>query len=353
MNISIIGAGNGGQAMAGHFSLLGHNIKLYNRTISKIKEIVKSKEINLNDKITGTATISCVTDDLKTAISGAAVIMVTTTADAHKTIAIDIAPYIEDNQIIVLNPGRTLGALEFSLELKKRTTKRFLIAEAQSLIYACRADKPGNVRVIGVKSKVFLSAFPSIDTDYVLDTINKIYPCFVKAENILFTSLENIGAILHPSVILFNAAAIERGNMFYFYNDMTHSVAHFIEELDKERLEIGKAFNIELLSVSEWVSYAYKNIEGRTFLEKIRNNPAYYKILAPTNLKNRMLLEDIPTGILPMIELGRIVGINTPLMQSVFQIAQSLIATNLLNNGRTFANLGLDNLNKESLIKML
>lgn len=180
--------------------------------------------------------------------------MITTTANAHSQIACKIADIIQEDQTIVLNPGRTLGALEFSNEIKKKSNVKIHIAEAQSLIYACRAESPGKVRIIGVKDRVMVSAYPSSDTELVLSKLNKIFPCFIKTENILYTSLENIGAILHPAVILFNAAAIERGSMFYFYSDIIPAVADFLEKLDNERLMIGRAFGVNLLSLSDWIS---------------------------------------------------------------------------------------------------
>lgn len=346
MNISIIGAGNGGQAMAGHFALLGHNVKLYNRNLDNIKPILSSGEIALNDKIVGVGKLRIVTDDLQEAISNSEIIMVVTVATAHRELASKMAPFLKDGQTIVLNPGRTLGALEFYNEINKYTNTRVYIAEAQSLIYACRADSPGNVRIIGIKVRVPLAAFPTEDTDYVLEKVNKVFPCFIKAKNILHTSLENIGAILHPAVIIFNTAAIERGNLFYFYNDMTASVANFLEKIDQERLAIGQSLGIELLSLYDWVSYAYNDIEGESLLEKMRNNPAYFKIKSPSALESRLLFEDIPTGLLPMTEIAKLVKVRTPLMSSIIEIMQSLLGVNFYSCGRTLSNLGIHNISE-------
>ncbi|GAB1474492.1 NAD/NADP-dependent octopine/nopaline dehydrogenase family protein [Bacteroidota bacterium] len=345
MNISIIGAGNGGQAMAGHFTLLGHNIKLFNRSASNISSIIESREINLYEKINAKTKIKLVTDNLEEAVNGVELIMITTTADAHKEIARLIAPFINEGQTIILNPGRTLGAIEFSNELKKHSNKHVFIGEAQSLIYACRADSPGNVRIIGIKDKVLLAAYPKSDTEHILNIANSIYNCFVKAENVLETSLENIGAIFHPTVILFNAAAIERGNMFYFYKDITPAIAEFLLKVDNERLSIGRAFDIKLLSVFDWISYAYKDVTGNSLLEKMRNNPAYHNILAPKTLYNRLLLEDVPTGILPLSELAKLANVPTPLLNSITIISQSLLGLDFYSSGRTLKNLSINTLN--------
>ena len=353
MKVSIIGAVNGGQAMAGHFAMLGHCVILYNRTRDHIVPVLERGGIELQGAINGFGRLSCITCDIGMAIKGAELLMITTTADAHREIAALIAPFIEDGQVIVLSPGRTLGAIEFSSVLKKKTTKRFYLAEAQSLFYACRAEHDGVVKVIGVKERVLLAAFPATDTQYVISRINSVYPCFVTADNVLVTSLENIGAIFHPAVVLFNAATIERGQVFYFYNEMTPAIANFLTRIDEERLEIGKAFGIHLNSVSDWVSFAYKDIKGDDLCTKMQNNPAYYKVLSPADLQTRLLFEDVPTGILPFVELGRMAGVEVPLLTAILHITQALLNVDFVTNGRSLKNLDLDKVTTVDFLKSL
>jgi len=255
--------------------------------------------------------------------------------------------------VIILNPGRTLGAFEFANEVKKYSNKKIFIAEAQSLIYACRAITPGDVRIIGKKDRVLLAAYPARDTDHVLQKVNSVYNCFIKAENVLHTSLENIGAIFHPTVLIFNAAAIERGNMFYFYQDMTHSVAEFLLKVDQERLNVGRSFGISLLSVYDWISYAYEGVIGDNLMEKMRNNPAYFNLQAPRTLHSRLILEDVPTGDLPLAELGRLTTVPTPLLNSIVQITQTLLCKDFYSEGRTLKNLGLEGITPDKFMASL
>ncbi|MCI2228380.1 NAD/NADP octopine/nopaline dehydrogenase family protein [Polaribacter sp. MSW13] len=352
-SITILGAGNGGQAMAGHFGKLGYDITLFNRNTDQFTDIITTKKITLSGFIQGDGKVKKVTNNYQDAIDDADIIMVTTVASAHKEVAKNIAPYLKENQIILLNPGRTLGALEFRNEVENYSNKRVYIAEAQSLIYACRAEGKGKVRIIGVKNKVPLAAYPSTDTDYVLNIINQIYNCFIKAKSVLETSLENIGAIFHPSVVMFNAASIERGDMFYFYNDMTPTIADFLMKLDKERLLIGKSFGLDLISVSDWVSFSYSNIQGDTLCDKMKNNPAYFLITAPDKLETRLVTEDLPTGILPFMELAKLAKVEVPLLTAVFNIMESLLKVDFKTNGRTLKNLGIDHLSKEQFINSL
>jgi opine dehydrogenase len=354
MKVAIIGAGNGGQAVAACLSLQNHTIFLYDRNAELIDLLTKQGGIQAEGLINGFGKVTLFTNNLQEAISDAQIIMITTTANAHAELAHRMAFYLRENQIVVLNPGRTGGALEFKEVLRNRNiTVHIYIAEAQTLVYACRLIEPGRVNIIGIKERVFLATLPSSDIQFVLAKIQDLYTCFLSANNVLYTSFENIGAIFHPSVVLFNAAAIERGTSFYFYRDMTPSIADFIESLDEERLALGKAYGINLISAKDWVAFAYNNIEGDTLCERMKNNPAYYDILAPTLINSRQLLEDIPTGFVPLLEFGRLAGVKMPLFESILPICSTLLKTDLYKMGRTLDKLGLSGCEVQNVLKMV
>jgi opine dehydrogenase len=354
MKISIVGAGNGGQAIAGYLSMLGYEISLYDRDISKIEELRSIGFIKLEGKIKGVGKVRNYTTNIEESISDADVVMITTIANAHQEVAYAMAPYIKEEQIIVLNPGRTCGALVFKQALKQaKCAKRYYLAEAQTLVYACRVVTPGIVNIIGVKDEVLLAALPSADTKHVLSKLNIFYPCFKETDNVLRTSFENIGAIFHPCVCLFNAATIERQNEFYFYRDMTEQVARFIEKFDKERISVGKAYGIDLLNVREWIKFAYNDTVGETLCERMKNNPAYFDIKAPGTIFTRQLTEDIPTGVLPIMELGKIAGVKTPLLEAMVNVIENLLELDMHTNGRSIRNLGLENKTKDEIINYI
>ena len=351
MKIAVIGAGNGGQTIAGYLSMAGYETSLYDIDVEKMEALKKLGGILLKGRINGFGKIGCITTDIAEAVRGAEIIMVTTVANAHRAVATSIAPYLEDGQVIVLNPGRTCGALVFKQTLKNAgCTKRIYLGEAQTLVYACRVIENGHVNVIGIKDEVLLSGLPSADTNYILSKLNPIYPCFMKVDNVLNTSLENIGAMFHPCVLLFNAATIERNEVFWFYRDMTEQVAEFIEKFDSERLAVGKAYGIDLLGVKEWIKFAYKDTVGETLCERMRNNPAYHDIKSPSTIFTRQLTEDIPTGVLPIMELGKAAGVETPLLESMIHICEALLNMDLHSNGRSLKNLGLAGKNKQEIL---
>lgn len=354
MKIAVIGAGNGGQSIAGYFALQGYETSLYDIDVQKMNILKQKGGIELTGSIKGFGKIDCITTDIAEAVKGAEIVMVTTVANAHHAVAKSMAPYVEEGQVIILNPGRTCGALVFNQTLQTEgCTKRYYLGEAQTLVYACRVIENGKVNIIGVKDEVFLSGLPASDTDYILSKINPMYPCFVKADNVLRTSLENIGAMFHPCVCLFNAATIERQDEFWFYRDMTEQVARFIEKFDQERLAVGKAYGVDLLSVTEWIKFAYKDTEGDTLCERMKNNPAYHDIKAPGTIFTRQLTEDIPTGVLPIMELGKAAGVEVPLLTSMVNTIEALLDIDLHTNGRSLKNLGLEGKSKDEILNFI
>lgn len=354
MKIAVIGAGNGGQSIAGYLALQGYETSLYDIDVQKMDILKQKGGIELTGRIEGFGKIDCITTDIAEAVKGATIVMVTTVANAHRAVAKSMAPYVEEGMTIILNPGRTCGALVFNQTLQiQGCTKRYYLGEAQTLVYACRVIENGKVNIIGVKDEVFLSGLPASDTDYILSKINPMYPCFVKADNVLRTSLENIGAMFHPCVCLFNAATIERQDEFWFYRDMTEQVARFIEKFDQERLAVGKAYGVDLLSVMEWIKFAYKDTEGDTLCERMKNNPAYHDIKAPGTIFTRQLTEDIPTGVLPIMELGKAAGVEVPLLTSMVNTIEALLDIDLHTNGRSLKNLGLEGKSKDEILNFI
>src|SRR5665648_844519 len=104
MKITIIGAGNGGLAIASHLALKGHMVNLCSIFKEELEPIISKGGIELSGiKEEGFAVLNKVTDNIKLAIDGAELIMTVSPANAHAKIARDCAPYLKDNQVVILN----------------------------------------------------------------------------------------------------------------------------------------------------------------------------------------------------------------------------------------------------------
>lgn len=353
MKVAVIGAGNGGQAIAGFLASQGCSVTICDVNAAVIDELNAIRKVELKGLISAIGEIQKCTTDAVEAIKKANIIFIVTTATAHVILARQLAPYLEENQMIILSPGRTGGALAFKHGLEQcGFTKRIYLAEAQTLLYACRIVQTGVVNIVGIKDKVRLAALPSIDTSQVLEVIGRFFPAYVPAPNVLYTSLENYGAVFHSATVLFNAGAIERGESFLFYKNMTPQIASFIEKLDRERINVAKAYGIDLITASEWLKQTY-GVKGDSLCELMKNNEAYKTLLSPTSLRCRQLTEDIPTGAIPIVELGKAAGVAVTTYESLINITTQLLDDTFSTTARTLSKLGLEGMTKDQIIQKI
>jgi len=355
-NITVIGAGHGGKAMAAHLALMGFPVTLYNRTFDHISAIQERGGIDLEsypDGPHGFAHLERVTSDLGEALAQAALVMVVLPSSAHAEVGRNVAPYLKDGQIVVLHPGRTCGALEFDKALRDSNCKtQVIVAEAETFIYASRTDGPAQARIFRIKEAVPLAALPATCTQMVLDAIHPAYPQFINGVNVLHTGLNNMGAIFHPALTLLNAGWIEatHGDYQFYIDGVTPSVARVLEVLDRERVTVASSLGIRARTAMEWLEMAY-NTTGSDLFEAVHNQPGYYGIRAPSTLNHRYIFEDVPMSLVPIAALGARYGVSVRGMESIIRLACIIHRTDYWRRGRTPESLGIEKLGVSELTR--
>lgn len=346
---TVIGAGSGGLVIAGHLFLKGYDVSLYNRSEERIKYI-KDNDYSIrhgdrSDKIR----LNYIGSDLSRAISDSDVIIIVITANGHNEIAEKIAPYLKNGQIILLVPGRTLGAFSFNYILNKAgCTADVIVAEANTLFFAARQTNPGLIEIKGMKKEVSVSALYSSDTNYIIAVLSEVFGNIIKADTFLETSFSNMGAIFHPIIFLLNRDRIINKEKFNFYTDgVTKIVANYIEKVDLEFKSIASAIGINTLSVVDWLNSRY-GLPRTSIYQMINSNPTYKDILAPETINHRYIWEDISTGLVPMSLMGKSLGIETPTIDFFIKEGSKLLDINFLTEGRTLEGMGLTTSNLKS-----
>ena len=345
LQITIIGAGHGGKTMAADLAARGYPVRLYNRTYEHVAAIALRGgiEITLEDGDQLFGAIPLVTSDLAQALEGVPLIMVIVPASGHRDVAQAAAPHLQDGQILVLNPGRTGGALEFRHSLREAgCTAEVIVAEAETFLFASRSIGPAQAQLFRRKNTVPLAALPASATPMVLDLLHEVYPQFIAAPNVLHTSLNNMGAVFHPALTLLNAGWIEAtGGDFEFYVDgVTPSTAHMLERLDRERVTIAAALGVRAQSAIEWLARAY-SAQGNNLYDAMHDNPGYKGIKAPRTLHHRYIFEDVPFSLVPMAEFGKRFGVEVWGIEAMIQLACVLHGTDYRHRGRTLERMGL------------
>jgi len=345
---AVLGAGHGGKAMAADLAVRGFTVNLYNRTAERINDIALRGEISLEyeDGTRRLGRLRVVTSDIAEALDRTDIAMVVVPASGHRDLAHLCAPHLRDGQMLVLNPGRTGGALEFRRILDREgCSADVIVAEAGTFVFASRSTGPTQARIFRHKNAVPLAALPAIRTGHVLEVLCEAYPQFIPAPNVLHTSLDNMGAIFHPALTLLNAGWIEhtKGEFQFYIEGVTRSTARVLEVLDRERVTVAAALGVRARPALRWLKDAY-SAEGNTLYEAIQANAGYQGIKAPRNLRHRYIFEDVPFSLVPLTALGAQFGVNTWAIDAMVRLACVVHGTNYYERGRTIEDMGLKGL---------
>ncbi|MFX1408420.1 MAG: NAD/NADP octopine/nopaline dehydrogenase family protein [Promethearchaeota archaeon] len=343
MKFSVIGAGNGGRAFTAYLSSKGYPVNLYNRSFTRIIDIKKKGGIKASGEIKGYYPCNLITQDLELAVRDADVILIVIPASAHKYIAEKIAQYLSRDQIILLNPGRTFGAVEFRRIIgQKGITFPIFIAETQTLVFTSRQLKKNGVKILKIKDIVDFAAFPDKDTFYVYDTLREIFPQLNPVDDYLEMTLNNIGMLLHPTLSLLNAGAMDSGIAFKFYAEgATSRTCEVLENIQTELNKIFEILSLKQIRFCEWANKSY-GVKKKSIHKAIKKIKAYENINAPKELITRYFTEDIPTGLVPLSSLAKFLGIETPIIDSVINLSSILCGIDFMNKGRTVKRLALE-----------
>lgn len=352
-SISIIGAGNGGQAFASYLSLQGYSVRIFDvfqNTVNRLNEL-GGIVLEGNSKYVGFGKIVKASTNIEEIMEGSKIILVILPANYHGEIATKMAPFLKDDQIVILNPHASMGPTEFMKTLNEfRPGFRLVLGCTSSLLFACRAIDIGHVVVFGQKKSVTMAAYPSSD-NYILERIFKeIIPEFEVVDDVIRLSLDNINAFVHPAPTILNTGRIEGNIPFEYYQDCTPAQGRYIDALDRERMALAKSYDLDgVLPLVQLYKKMYRT-HGENMYEILHNNEDLIGIKGQTELETRYLLEDIPYSLVALQSLGIIANVPTPCIDAMITVGRTLVPE--MSEGRTIKNLGLDGISKEELIRM-
>ena len=336
--VFVCGGGHQGLSMAAHLALNGLEVTLWNRTYDNIKTLVETNEINCTGVIKGVAKIKKASSNIEEVFSN--FIMVATPSSAHRDIAKKIAPFVNKDTVIVLNPGRTFGAIDFAVALLECGVKELpQIAEMQTIIYTCRRSGANSAMIFALKDDVKIAALGGSDINYIMLRMPKCLRQYLGVVNsVAITSFSNVGMVLHCSPVLMNVGWIEteKVNFKYYYDGISRSVAGFLEKIDAERISIARETGYSIESVADWLKRTYK-VNGKNLYECIRNNKAYREIDAPPSLNSRYLTEDVPNGLVPVEAIGIELNVPTPNITTIINLANAVMECDYRKLGRRFS----------------
>jgi opine dehydrogenase len=347
--VTILGGGNGGFAAAAHLATEGHAPRLYNRSEATIAAIRDRGAIEYSGVLgEGTARVPTITTDLSKALAGADLVMACLPATALSGLATQLADHLDGSRPLLLNPGATGGALAVRRTLERAGCGAVPpIAETNTLTYIARKSGEVGVHVSALVDNVRCGPLPSAAREDAIDPFLELYPSLTPVSSVLHTSLSNVNAVLHPPGIVLSAAWIEHagGDFRFYYDGATPAVANLMADLDAERLAIAEAWGLDIdafpTMFADIGSTSKEAGASGSFLRVLRESEPNKSIRAPDSVDHRYFDEDVPFGLVPMEALGRAAGVDTPVIDSLITVAESVTGHDYRATGWSGVDLGL------------
>jgi opine dehydrogenase len=356
--VAVLGAGNGGHAVAAFLALSGFKVNFFElpEFATKFEKVAESGEIRIEGVLgSKTARLNLATTNIEKALDGAEVIFIVTPAFGHRTMAESCAPHVRDGQLICLMPGSG-GSLETARIFRRLNVKAdIVLAESTTLPFGARLKEPGVVSIFAQALILPTGVFPARKTPDVIPKLQSYFPMIIPAQDVLEAAVNNPNPIVHPAAVLFSAAWIEHshGDFYLYAEGLTPAVARAYEDLNRERLALCRALDYRL--------YHWNNLDFETATlgdteEECRlrilcssmdacfglnSVLAGLKMRGPADMRDRYITEDVPFGLVLNSTLGALLHIPTPTHDAIIQLASVINRTDYWKTGRGVKELGL------------
>lgn len=353
MKISIIGAGNAGCAVAADLVLHGHDVTLI-KTSHAIHDdnfeylLTHTGKMTLNEfGEIKTAQIGKVTRDLS-ALKGSEVVIIYIQSNFHEQLIERIAPYLEDNQILLINPGY----LSTAYVLKHCSYKKLIVAEAQSSFIDGRIIEPGMFRVGFRNVRNPIGIYPNARKAEAIEKLDQLGERLVYLDSVIEAALHNPNLIVHTVGSVMSIPRIEKshGEFCMYHEAYTRdnpATWRILEALDTEKMDVLEALGCERMSYVEACKYRNsldKNIDAKEVFLNYAEMPTRAK--GPTQVESRYISEDVPQGLVMLEAIAKSLNVSTPICTALIEIASAALGRSMRAEGRTPEGLGLKNIER-------
>jgi opine dehydrogenase len=355
MTIGVLGAGNGGQAFAGAFTLRGLDVHLaaLEGHDSQIKIIQTFGGVIVEGRTAfgvdgGVARIPRVDTDVQACVANSESLILVVPGFAQEAYFDVIAEHAPAGQRVMIQPGK-FGALRLAQRLRDRDRdpSEIVISETTSLLYAAKVHGLDHIWLRGVKASMPIASLPNARVGDVIDAMGITQ--LVPAPNVLFTSMGDPSYALHPVTTLLNLARLESMGPYRTHcYDITEQTGRMVEAVDAERCAVAAAFGVVTEPLLEMCRTAY-GLEGDTVFEALSTSTVHRNQMTPRDAHHRYVAEEVPFGLVPLVELGKVVGLDMPATESIITLASVVNAEDYRVTGRHLASLGLAGLSVDEI----
>ena len=353
MQIAILGGGHGCYAAAADLSEAGHAVRLWRRDAAALRVVQQAQAITLKDASgTREVPLALATADIAEALRGAALIVIPSPAVAQDDIARLMAPHLVDGQVVFLPPG-TFGSFVMARLVRQAGSRADVAwAETGTLPYLARKHGPREVNITVRAIRLPTGVYPARKAPEALQVIRQAYSGAHGCGDALSGALMNAGPVIHPPLMVMNAAPLQHFERWDIHNEGTQRAVRAVtDRLDLERIAVRQAFGYgapHYPLADHYTNDRWMYGDAHTKLVKSgdwRENIDLYT--------HRYVTEDTEFGLAFLASAARFAGVDAPIAHGLLAIVGGFLGRDLRRGPRSFEALGLDTLAKPELLRRL
>ncbi|MDB5819077.1 MAG: glycerol-3-phosphate dehydrogenase, partial [Rhizobacter sp.] len=353
LNIAILGGGHGAYAAAADLSEQGHEVRLWRRDAKALRAVIDKGGIRVKDADgERDVPIALATGDIGAALDGAELIVLPTPALAQADIARGMAPHLVDGQVVFLPPG-TFGSYVMARAVKAAGNHADVAwAETGTLPYLARKHGEREVNVTVRAIHLPTGVYPARKQAMAIEVIRRAYPSVHASGDALSGALMNAGPIIHPPLMVMNAAPLQHFERWDIHNEGTQRAVRAVtDRLDLERIAVREAFGHE--GPHYPLADHYDN-------DRWMYGDAHKKLVKSGDWRehidlyaHRYITEDTELGLAFLASAARFAGVDAPIAHGLLAVVGGFLGRELRYGPRTFEALGLAGLSKQELTRRL
>lgn len=342
-NITIVGGRSTGTAVAADMITRGHTVTMfeqesYGAHMREIQQIGEIRQVGFGPQ--GAVKAPRITFDPAEAFADAEIIFMAIVANRHREVCSLIAPYLKDGQVVCFFSGNC-GSMILKPMLGG---KDILVGETMGSYNSTRYLGEAKIfHANPVAPSKFVVAFPAKDNQRFVEALSPVYPCTcypnAPVKNAIECALNSPNVTNHLISSILNISAMEHSHDFRLYRDgMTPSVVKLIDCVRQERQAVMEGFGYthNVMNVVA-IMKAMMNFDEAPIPDKA----GFRLTTGPDCITHRYISEDAFAGDSLMVSMGKLLGVETPVISAAVTLASHLNDCDYYKEGLTLENLGL------------
>ena len=288
----------------------------------------------------GAASVT-LTAELDAAVAEAEAIFLTGPIHKQRTYAMVLADHLSDGQVLVLAPGRSLGAVETAWMLRLGgCTADVTLVETQGLPYWFRAE--GATLHLSERAPVAAATLPRRREEAIAG-LTHILTNLAPVDSVLASGFADLSAAVNIPALVMGGAGLVSGGVKIpmggvplpdnetFANLIGPDQMRLIEGLAEERKSVARAFGVRgLPETGAWIAEYTGNTKGAG------SRPV------PEQTRARQMLRDGVIGsLVPLASAAGLAGVAVPQTLAMITLTGAILDADVAAAGRRLETMGI------------